>query len=69
MLLRLLLLRRLSPTLYRLKLAGLIAFAALFLAFVAECGYLLYHQLQRPSAYPPIHNPVPEHRVRKGSER
>ena len=69
MLLRLLLLRRLSPTLYKLKLAGLIAFAVLFLAFVAECGYLLYQQLQRPSAYPSIHSPAPEHRVRKGSGR
>jgi uncharacterized iron-regulated membrane protein len=67
MLLRLLLLRKLSPTLYRLKLAGLIAFAILFLAFVAECGYLLYHQLQRSSGYPPIHSPAPQHRMQKGS--
>ncbi len=69
MLLRMLLLRKLSPTLFRLKLAGLVAFAILFLAFVAECGYLLYHQLQQPSAYPSIHSPAPEHRVRKGSRR
>jgi len=67
MLLRLLLLRRLSPLLYRPKLAGLVAFAILFLAFVAECGHLLYQQLQRPAAYPSIHSPAPEHRVQKGS--
>jgi hypothetical protein len=69
MLLRLLLLRKLSPTLFRLKLAGLVAFAILFLAFVAECGYLLYHQLQRPSEYPSIHSPAPKHQVQKGSGR
>ena len=69
MLLHLLLLKRLSPTLYRLRLAGLVAFAILFLAFVAECGYLLYQQLQRPAAYPTIHSPAPEHRVQKGSGR
>lgn len=67
MLVRLLLLRRLSPTLFRLKLAGLVAFGVLFLAFVAECGYLLYRQLQRPSMYPPIHVSAPAHRVQKGS--
>jgi hypothetical protein len=69
MLLRLLLLRRLSPALYRLKLAGLVAFVVLFLALVAECGYLLYRQLQQPSEYPPIHSPVPEYPVQKGSAR
>jgi len=55
--------------LFRLKLAGLVAFAILFLAFVAECGYLLYHQLQRPSEYPSIHSPAPKHQVQKGSGR
>jgi len=69
MLLRLLLLRRLSPAWYRLKLAGLVALAVLFLAFVTECGYLLYQQLQRPAAYPSIHSPAPEHRVQKGKGR
>lgn len=69
MLLRLLLLRRLSPAWYRLKLAGLVAFTILFLAFVAECGYLLYQQLQKPAAYPSIHSPAPAHRVQKGSGR
>ncbi|MCE5306092.1 MAG: hypothetical protein LLG20_00465 [Acidobacteriales bacterium] len=67
MLVRLLLLRRLSPTLYRMKLAGLVAFGVLFLAFVAECGYLLYRELQRPSAYPPIHVSAPPRQVQKGS--
>jgi hypothetical protein len=67
MLLRLLLLRRLSPTWYKLKLVGLVAFTILFLAFAAECGYLLYRHLQQPSAYPPIHSAAPEPRVQKGS--
>jgi hypothetical protein len=69
MLVRLLLLRRLSPTLFRMKLASLVIFGMLFLAFVAECGYMFYQQLQRPSAYPPIHVSAPEHRVQKGSGR
>lgn len=69
MLLYLLLLRRLSPAWYRPKLAGLVAFAVLFLAFVVECGYLLCQQLQRPAANPPIHSPAPAHRVQKGSAR
>lgn len=55
MLLRMLLLKRLSPAWYRFKLAGLVAFAVLFLAFVAECGYLMWQHLQRPSPYPAIH--------------
>ncbi|MDX2181142.1 MAG: hypothetical protein SFV18_16225 [Bryobacteraceae bacterium] len=49
MLLRLLLLKRLSPRLFALKLAGLVAVGVLFLAFVAQCGYLLWRNLQRPS--------------------
>lgn len=60
MLVQLLLLRRLSPALYRMKLAGLVAFGILFIAFVAECGYLLYRQLQPPAAYPPIHASAPK---------
>jgi len=57
MLLRLLLLRRLSPTLYRFKLAGIVAFAVLFLAFAAECGYLMYRKLAHLDRYPPLHSP------------
>ncbi len=56
MLVRLLLLRRLSPVLYRLKLAGLMAFVLLFLAFVAECGYLLCRQLNQPQPFRLIHS-------------
>jgi len=48
MLLRLLLLKRLSPRLFALKLAGLIAMGVLFLGLIAQCGYLLWRNLQRP---------------------
>ena len=56
MLLRLLLLKRLSPTFYRFKLAGIVAFAFLFLAFAAECGYLMYRSLAHLDRYPSIHS-------------
>ena len=59
MLLRLLLLKKLSPTLYRFKLAGVVAFALLFLAFAAECGYLMYQKLQHLDRYPPLHSTEP----------
>ncbi len=49
MLLRLLLLKWLSPRLFALKLAGLVAVAILFLALVTQCGYLLWRHLNRPS--------------------
>jgi hypothetical protein len=64
-----LLLRYLSPTLFRLKLAGLVVVGVLFLAFVAECGYLLYRQMQRGSTSPAIHTTVSEPRMKKGGER
>jgi hypothetical protein len=53
MLLRLLLLRWLSPAVFRLVLifAGL-----LFLAFAGECVYLMFHSLTHPSPYRPIHS-------------
>lgn len=57
MLLQLLLLKRLSPTLYRFKLAGIVAFALLFLAFAAECGWLMYQSLAHMDLYPSIHRP------------
>lgn len=60
MLLRLLLLRKLSPTLFRLRFAGVIALAVLFLAFVTECGYLLYQGLQHEVPSRLIHST--EHR-------
>ena len=59
MLLRLLLLKRLSPTLYRFKLAGIIAFALLFLAFAAELGFLMYRSLAHLDQYPSIHSVEP----------
>lgn len=59
MLLRLLLLRRLSPTLYRFKLAGIVVFALLFLAFAAECGYLMYQKLTHLDRYRSIHSTEP----------
>lgn len=59
MLLRLLILKRLSPTLYRFRLAGLVAFGVLFLAFAAECGYLMYQHLMHPSPYRLIHTTEP----------
>lgn len=54
MLLRLLLLRWLSPALFRLVLifAGI-----LFLAFAGECVYLMFHSLGHTSPYRPIHSP------------
>jgi|GEM_PF-2963258 len=69
MLVRLLILRSLSPTLFRMKLASLVIFGILFLAFVAECGYMLYRQLQRPLVYPPIHVSALVHHGQKGSGR
>ncbi len=53
MLIRLLLLRWLSPAIFRLVLifAGL-----LFLAFAGECVYLMLHSLTHPSRYRPIHS-------------
>lgn len=59
MLLRLLLLKRLSPALYRFKLAGIVAFALLFLAFAAECGYLMYQKLTYLDRYQSIHSTEP----------
>lgn len=55
MLVRLLLLKKLSPALFLLRLAGLIAFGLLFLAFVAECGYLLYRGLRHETSSRLIH--------------
>lgn len=60
MLVRLLLLKRLSPALFWLKMAGIAAFVILFLAFAAECGYLLVRQLNRVPAHPPIHSTTPQ---------
>ena len=59
MLLRLLLLKRLSPTLYRFKLAGIIVFGVIFLAFAVECGYLMYQKLAHIDRYPPLHSREP----------
>jgi hypothetical protein len=59
MLVRLLLLRRLSPALFWFKLAGIIAFVILFLAFAAECGLLLLRGLNRVPANPPAHTTDP----------
>ena len=55
MLVRLLLLKKLSPALFRQRLAGLIAFGVLFLALVAECGYLLYRGLRYETSSRLIH--------------
>jgi hypothetical protein len=59
MLVRLLLLRRLSPALFWFKMTGIIAFVILFLAFAAECGYLLLRGLNRIPAHAPIHATEP----------
>jgi hypothetical protein len=59
MLLRLFLLKRLSPILYRFKLAGIVAFGLLFLAFAAECAYLMYQKLTHLDRYPSIHSTEP----------
>jgi len=59
MLVRLLLLRRLSPALFWLKMAGIIAFVILFLAFAAECGFLLLRGLNRIPAQQPAHSTQP----------
>jgi len=52
MLVRLLLLRRLSPALFWFKMTGIIAFAA-------ECGFLLLRGLNRVPAHPPAHTTEP----------
>ena len=53
MLLRLLLLRWLSPALFRVVL---IVGGFLFLAFAGECVYLMFHSLAHPTPFPPIHS-------------
>ena len=55
MLVRLLLLRRLSPVLSWFKMTGIIAFVILFLAFAAECGFLLLRGLNRVPGQIPAH--------------
>jgi hypothetical protein len=67
MLLRLLLLQRLSPRFFALKLAGLVAVGILFLAFVAQCGYLLWRNLQRSSR--PIDRRIEEQLLRDHSSK
>jgi hypothetical protein len=57
MILKLLLLKRLSPTLYRLRLAWIIALGLLFLAFAAQVGYLMYKRLATLPSHPSIHSP------------
>lgn len=47
MLVRLLLLKRLSPTLFRLRIAVMIFMGLLFLAFAGECLYLMLRSLAR----------------------
>lgn len=59
MLVRLLLLRRLSPTLFRLRMVFFAAMLLVFLAFAGECLYLMLHALAKPSSYPPIHSTTP----------
>lgn len=59
MLVRLLLLRRLSPALFWFKITGIIAFVIVFLAFAAECGFLLLRGLNRVPAHPPAHTTEP----------
>jgi hypothetical protein len=53
------LLRRLSPALFWLKMTGIIAFVILFLAFAAECGFLLLRGLNRIPAHAPVHSTEP----------
>ena len=59
MLVRLLLLRRLSPVLFWLKMTGIIAFVVVFLAFAAECGFLLLRGLHRIPTHAPVHATEP----------
>lgn len=65
MLLRLLLLRWLSPTLFKFRLGCLLVMVLFFLAFVGECMYLMFHSLGQPSHYPPIHSTAPPSPVRR----
>ncbi len=58
MILKLLLLKRLSPTFYRLRLAWIVALVLLFLGFAAEVGYLMYKRLAGLPSYPSIHSPA-----------
>jgi hypothetical protein len=57
MILKLLLLKRLSPTLYRLRMAWIVALGLLFLAFASEIGYLMFKRLATLPSYPSIHTP------------
>lgn len=58
MILKLLLLKRLSPTFYRLRLAWIVALVLLFLAFAVQVGYLMYKRLASLPSYPSIHSPA-----------
>lgn len=57
MLLKLLLLKRLSPTFYRLRLAWIVALVLLFVAFGAELAYLMFMRMATLPSYPSIHEP------------
>lgn len=61
MLVRLLLLRRLSPPLFRFKMAGILLFGVLFLLFAMECGLLLLRGISRMPASSPVHSDAPVH--------
>lgn len=65
MLVRLLLLRWLSPTLFRLRMVFFAAMLLLFLAFAGECLFLMLHALAGPSQYPPIYSTTPSSRSRR----
>jgi hypothetical protein len=45
--------------LFWIKMTGIIAFAIVFLAFAAECGFLLLRGLTRIPAHTPVHTTEP----------
>lgn len=65
MLVRLLLLRWLSPTVFRVRMVFFLAMLLLFFAFAGECLYLMLHSLAKPSPYPPIHSTIPSSAPRR----
>jgi hypothetical protein len=59
MLLRLLLLKRLSPFWYRVKLVQVIFFGLLFLAFIGQLGYYMFREVTRSSPHPTVQTSQP----------
>ncbi len=59
MILRLLLLKRLSPFWYRVKLTQYVLFGLLFLAFVAQLAFYMFREVTRSAPHPTVQTSQP----------